>query len=125
MDRGHVLNANGTTSLESANGQPAAWCAYRGNAGDGGSCGVVVFDHPANPRHPTPFFVMNQPFGYLSAAPTFRKPFRLDQGETLILRYALLTFTGKPVAAEIGRNYEEWIKNKKALRIGPRIGLRA
>jgi hypothetical protein len=105
MDGGRVLNANGSTEIAKANGEPAAWCAYLGAAG-----AVAVFDHFSNPRHPSPFFVMNQPFGYLSAAPTFREPFELRAGEVLRLRYAVLGFLGAPDRLSLDRLCQSWSK---------------
>lgn len=103
MDGGAVLNARGTIAIEQANGQNAAWCAYHG-----GSLGIALFDHPSNPRHPNAFFVMNRPFGYLSAAPTFREPFRLATGAALRLRWGVLTFRGAPDAAAFDRQFQTW-----------------
>jgi len=100
LDRGSVLNANGTADIKRANGEAAVWCAYYGSAG------AAIFDHPSNPRHPTPFFVMNEPFGYLSAAPTFREPLRLEPGGALRLRYAVVAFAGAP--QNLDKLYESW-----------------
>lgn len=122
MDQGQVLNAKATTDMQSANGQEAAWCGYWGYSSDGGNYGAVIFDHPENPRHPTPYFVMNQPFGYLSAAPTFQRPFQLVQGRSLLLRYAVVAFAAKPEASEIGRLYASWTTGKIAQPIGSRRG---
>lgn len=103
MDKGKVLNAKGTAEIERADGEEADWCAYYG-----GSYGCAIFDHPSNPRHPTAFFVMNQPFGYLSAAPTFREPFRLNAGEALRLRYAVVSFLGAPERDRLDKLYKKW-----------------
>lgn len=70
--------------------------------------GAGIFDHPKKPRHPTPFFVMNQPFGYLSAAPTFPEPFRLAPGQSLRLRYAVIVFTGAPGREQFNRLSPQW-----------------
>ena len=113
MDGGRVLNAKGATEIEQANGQRAEWCAYRGAAGpEDGKCTLAIFDAPGNPRHPTPFFVMNRRFGYLSAAPTFREPFHLKRGETLRLRYALVALPGEPEKAELDELYRRWRTGK-------------
>jgi len=103
MDKGKVLNAKGTAEIERANGEEANWCAYYG-----GSYGSAIFDHPANPRHPAAFFVMNTPFGYLSAAPTFREPFHLNSGESLRLRYAVISYLGAPEGDRLDRLYKKW-----------------
>jgi hypothetical protein len=93
LDHGAVLNSNGTTDIRKADGESARWCAYYGPSG-----GVAIFDDPANPRYPTPFYVKNDPFGYLSAAPTYREPFRLEPGKSLRLRYTVAAFNGTPPA---------------------------
>ncbi len=103
MEGGSVLNANGVDTIAKANGDRAKWCAYYGALDDGSMAGVAIFDHPANPRYPTPFFVMNKRYGYLSAAPTFQEPFHLRQGETLKLRWGVLSFLGKPDGAKLNR----------------------
>jgi hypothetical protein len=103
MDKGQVLNSKGTADVEHSSGEAANWCAY-----SGGAYGCAIFDHPANPRHPTAFFVMNQPFGYLSAAPSFREPFRLNSAESLRFRYAVLSFPGAPQRDRLDGLFKKW-----------------
>jgi hypothetical protein len=110
MDGGRVLNANGTNTVQQANGEAARWCTYYGRMDETGWCGVAFFDAPDNPRHPTPYFVMSRPFGFLSAAPTFRKPFQLQPGERLRLRYGVLVYLGGANAERLERWYREWAK---------------
>lgn len=104
MTGGSVLNSNGTTTIEKANGEPANWCTYFGPRGPG----AAIFDHPDNPRHPTPFFVMNRPYGYLSAAPTFRVPITLEPGGSLLLRFAVAGYLGTPDAGVLDEMYRKW-----------------
>ncbi len=113
MDGGKVLNAGGTDTIDKANGEPAAWAAYAGALESGGVCGAAIFDHPRNPRHPSPFFVMNKPFGYLSAAPTFREPLRIEPGQPLRFRWAILTFMGTPERARLDRAYKDWANPRR------------
>lgn len=108
MDGGSVLNSNGTAEIKRANGEKAEWCAYFGNV-DGSLCTVAIFNHPTNPRHPTPFFVMNQPFGFLSAAPTFHEPIKLKPNEPLKLRYLVATCLGEADAKRLNEIYSQWI----------------
>jgi hypothetical protein len=110
MDGGAVLNAKGSIEIDRANGEPAAWCAYSGRMEGGGTAGVAIFDHPSNTRHPSPFFVMNKAFGYMSAAPTFRDPFSLRPGETLRLRYAVVSYLGVANRSAIEPLFERWSK---------------
>lgn len=108
MDGGSVLNSNGTATIEQANGEPALWAAYSGPLAGGDVCGAAVFDHPKNPRHPSPFFVMNKPFGYLSAAPTFKEPIPLAPGESVRFRWMVVTFLGAPERARLDGLYRDW-----------------
>lgn len=103
MNGGRVLNANGAAEVAKANGDPAAWCAYGTERAS-----VGIFDHPSNPRYPAPFFVMNQPFGYVSAAPTFRVPFELLPEQSVRLRYAVVSVAGAPDAARLNALARKW-----------------
>lgn len=107
MDLGEVLNSRGTAAIETANGENASWCAYQGRT-EKGRAGVAIFDHPANPRHPTPFFVMNRPFGYMSAAPSFREDFELGKGESLRFRWRVVVWNGARGREAIDRMYRAW-----------------
>jgi hypothetical protein len=108
MDGGAVLNANGASTIEKANGDNAAWCAYHG-----AGAGVAMFDHPANPRHPNAFFVMNKAFGYMSAAPTFRQPFDLAPGRSIRFHWGVLAFPGEPKAEALERRFQSWSKETR------------
>ena len=108
MDGGSILNSNGTTEIKSANGERAHWCAYFGDA-NGSLCTVTIFNHPTNPRHPTPFFVMNQPFGFLSAAPTFHEPIKLKPNDAVRLCYLIITCLGKVDGERLNEIYRQWI----------------
>lgn len=108
MDGGHVLNSNGSDTIEKANGEAAKWCAYAG-----AGFGVAFFDHPANPRHPNAFFVMNKAFGYMSAAPTFREPFQLARGQSIRFRWGVLAFSGEPTSEALDRRFQSWSKERR------------
>lgn len=110
MDGGGVLNSVGETTFEKASGQPARWCAYTGLVEPGVHAAVAMFSHPDNPRHPEPFFTMQKPFAYLSAAPTFHGPLAVPARSALRLRYALAVFEGGPGAQRIESAYRSWIK---------------
>lgn len=103
MDGGRVVNSRGTATIEQANGEAAQWCAY-GGAG----LGVAMFDHPANPRHPNAFFVMNRAFGYMSAAPTFRAPFRIEPGAGIRFHWGVFAFRGEPARALLDARFRQW-----------------
>jgi hypothetical protein len=107
MDLGSVLNANGTRSIEKANGEAAPWCTYTGRIATG-TAGVAIFDHPRNLRYPTRFFVMNKPFGYMSAAPTWTDPLELRPGQPLRLRYAIVSYLGEPDRGRLENMHNRW-----------------
>lgn len=111
MDRGGVLNARGTRTIEQANGEEAAWCCYYGALEAGRTAAAGIFNHPSNPRHPAAFFVMNQPFGYLAAAPTFREPFRLEPARPLRLRWAVASLLGQPSPERLEGIFRAWSKS--------------
>jgi hypothetical protein len=108
MDLGGVLNACGTRAIEQANGEEAAWCCYHGALGEGRRAAVAIMNHPSNPRHPAAFFVMNKPFGYLAAAPTFREPFRLAPDRPLKLRWAVVSLLGEPAPERLDGMFRTW-----------------
>lgn len=113
MDFGRTLNSNGTTDFKKASGERAKWCAYSGSMGEGkGPASVAMFDAPGNPRHPTPFFVMNDKFGYMSAAPSFHEGFQLKPGESLRFRWGVVAFLGEPDGARLDALYAEWAARK-------------
>ncbi|MCC6265442.1 MAG: PmoA family protein [Bryobacterales bacterium] len=107
MDHGEVLNSNGTNTIAKANGEPANWCVYTGKLGQG-TASIAIFDHAANPRHPTPYFVMNDKFGYMSAAPTFREDIFLAKGERIRFRWRVVVWQGAKTREEIDQLYKAW-----------------
>jgi hypothetical protein len=119
MDNGRILNANGDEGPEATNGARASWCNYSGQldgieradlpAQSGGWAGVTLFDHPTNPRHPTPWFTMHRPFGFMAPALSFHEPYAMAPDQTLTLRYGVLIHRGPADAGQLTRWYEEWL----------------
>ncbi|WP_025745725.1 PmoA family protein [Kallotenue papyrolyticum] len=86
-----LLFPDGSTS-DRPTGVRATWCDLAGVL-DGGpnlSGGVAIFDHPANPRHPSPWYGSTGSGHYFNAAFLFHEPMQLAAGETLRLRYRVL-----------------------------------
>jgi len=100
-------------------GKRAKWVAYWGQI-DGKTCGVAIFDHPTNPRHPTWWhardygLVAANPFGISDFERGKHKrgvgDYTLKQGETLSLRYRFVFFAGTAEEAKIAEKYERWVK---------------
>ncbi len=115
MNQGKALNAKGETEIQKVNGAEASWCAFSGPLEVGSFGGAAIFNHPKNARHPTPFYVAaGHTFSYLSAAPTFREPLKLQAGQALRLRYAVITFLGPPDRAKMDSLYRKWTAKGEA-----------
>ena len=90
-----LLFPDGSTS-DRPTGIPATWCDLSGKL-DGGpelTGGVAIFDHPDNPRHPTPWYGATGPGHYFNAAFLFHEPMRVAEGEALTFRYRVLVHDG-------------------------------
>ena len=103
-----VLDSEGRTGLD-PHGKEARWADFSLVSRETGrTAGVAIFDHPDNPRHPTPWFVImdtNVPFGYLSPALLWDEPMTLHPGEEMTLRYRVLVH---PERLEAEALEKEW-----------------
>lgn len=87
----------------------AAWCAYTAQA-DGTQVTVAMFDHPENVRSPATWFMMSAPFAYLSATiALYKEPLKLERGKTLVLKYGVAVWDGRPDDATIGQTCARWV----------------
>jgi hypothetical protein len=96
-------------------GRPGRWLDLTGTV-DGGTAGVAVLDHPANPRHPVPWYASTRAATYgdegwsnfLNAAFLFHEPMEVAGGEPLRLRYRLVVHDGDAGAEEVERWWSDW-----------------
>lgn len=113
---GHCINSEGDKD-GACWGKRAKWVAYWGVI-DGKTCGVAVFDHPTNLRHPTWWhardygLVAANPFGIhdFEKKPKGTGDYTLKQGETLKLRYRFVFFAGTAEEAKVAEKYAQWVK---------------
>ncbi|MFQ6131729.1 MAG: PmoA family protein [Armatimonadota bacterium] len=110
MDGGQFLDAEGRSGAEAVNGQAARWCAY--TSPNEPRRGFAMFDHPDNPRHPTGWFAMNNPFGYLTASLVAREAYPLPAGERLRLCYGVLAFDGAATPDFLEAQYRRWLEKQ-------------
>ena len=106
----HLLFPDGSTNDRPA-GVPALWCDLSGKL-DGGpdqTGGVAIFDHPDNPRHPTPWYGATGSGHYVNAAVLFHEPLRVAVGETLRFRYRVLVHDGIWDVPRLQAAYEAYI----------------
>lgn len=108
---GQLVNAEGLSGEKETFGKPSAWCCYWGErqkAKSGTIEGIALFDHPANPWAPTPWFTRD--YGFISPTPFYfiEKSWSLAAGQSVRLRYRVVFFGGEPSEVQLARIYEEW-----------------
>jgi hypothetical protein len=110
-----LLLADGTTH-ERALGVPSAWCDLSGRV-DGGDAGVLVLDHPSNPRHPVPWYGSTRADTYgdegwsnfLNAAFLWDAALAVDAGTVLPLRYRVVVHDGTWPVDRCADAWESWV----------------
>ena len=115
---GKAINSNGDKDGK-VWGKRAKWVAYWGVI-DGKTCGVAIFDHPTNLRHPTWWHARD--YGLVAANPFGMSDFErgkhkrgagsytVKKGEALDQRYRFILFAGTAEEADIAGKYDQWVK---------------
>jgi hypothetical protein len=111
---GELTNSEGQRDGE-VWGQRARWVEATGEV-EGVRVGVVLLDHPSNPRHPTWWHART--YGLLAANPFGQHDFEglapgagdltLAPGEALTLRYRLLLHTGRWPHEQLESEWATW-----------------
>lgn len=109
IKRGLILNARDRRGISCTHGCQAEWCGYAGRTSEGRWVGLVIFDHKANPRHPTFWFIKDGPFSFLSPAFTYAQTYLLQPDQPLRLRYRIAIHSGEPDFIEIQQQYTSYI----------------
>jgi hypothetical protein len=121
-----ITNSEGRTNA-AAHRQPARWAALAGRI-DGRPAGFALFDHPANPRYPTPWFFVWQaptakrppaPFWYLNAALLCDRPLTLTPDQPLVLRYRMRVDSQSPSADELEAEARQFAATASRQRPSP------
>lgn len=111
-----VLDSEGRRDRE-GHGKTGRWLDFSAVPGAGKQpVGVTLFDHPSNPRHPTPWFVdTNAPkkYGFVGAAPLFHDTLTLRPGEKLELRYRVLIHNGRPDMKRLEEEFKQFGKGEQ------------
>ena len=84
-------------------GVPGDWCDLTGKL-DGGSNlfgGIAMFDHPQNPRSPSPWYGSTGANHFFNAAFLFHEPMILPAGNVLKLQYRVLVHDGARTREEL------------------------
>ena len=112
---GKIANADGAETEAKAWGKRSRWVDYSGSIG-GTPMGVAIFDHPANPKHPTYWHVRG--YGLFAANPFGEHDFHADpsrdgsitlaKGEILRFRYRIVIHPGRTADADLNRAFQAW-----------------
>ncbi len=101
-----VRTSEGKHGMPDSHGQNARWLDFSGPGG-----GIVVCDHPDNPRHPSPWYVHDRPpMSFFSPAVLFNAPLVIAAGKSLKLRYRVLILSKPMSAEEIETNCRSFVK---------------
>jgi hypothetical protein len=91
---GRLMNSEGAVGEPGIFGKPARWVDYSGSTVTWEKAvqrtqveGITYFDHPSNPRFPTPWHVRAD--GWMGAAVCLNAPIVTTQQDPLTLRYLL------------------------------------
>jgi hypothetical protein len=116
---GRIVSSEGQVGEPRTWGKRAKWVDYSGEIG-GKSVGVAIFDHPANPKHPTYWHV--RAYGLFAANVFGEREFYADpsrdgsltlaRGESLRFRYRVVIHAGDTAKAGVVGRYEGWGKER-------------
>lgn len=109
---GTLLSSEGVTGEQATFGKPARWCSFFGQRTRTPGQpveGITLMDHPQNPWPDCPWFTRD--YGFISPMPFnwIDQPWRLPAGESVRLRYRVVTHAGDPTEANVNGLYQQWI----------------
>jgi hypothetical protein len=104
----HAGGATGSVVRGTEDVTPGRWCALQGQLG-GKPVTVAMFEDRRNPRTPTLWFTMTQPFAYLAGTlGLYKEPLLLGAGAPLACRYGVAVWDGRIPADEIEKACARW-----------------
>lgn len=103
---GTIRNSAGGSNEAGCFWKRAQWVDYSGPITRDAAEGVTLFDHPANPNHPSVFHVRDD--GWMGASLTHDAPRVLHPGEALRLRYGFYIHAGQPASAALQQQWERF-----------------
>jgi Methane oxygenase PmoA len=116
---GKILNAEGLAGEKELWGKPSNWCDYSGAIGEE-KVGVLILDHPENPRHPVRWHARG--YGLFAANPFGLSVFTRDRsqngaqtvapGKSLHYRYRVIVHPGDAQAADAAALYARYTSGK-------------
>lgn len=112
---GTLVNAEGKTGEKNTWGKRSPWMDYCGDV-EGEKLGIAIFDHPANPKHPTFWHV--RAYGLFAANIFGEHDFyndksrdgslTLEPGKSWRFRYRVVIHAGDAGSAMLAKMYQEY-----------------
>jgi len=109
---GLIRNSEGNVNEQGPNGcfwKRARWVDYSGPIVTRMNEGITLFDHPANPNHPSYFHVRED--GWMGASLTFDADRVVEPGKPLRLRYGLYVHRDVPERSTVDRQWDLFARN--------------
>lgn len=113
---GKMINAEGGAGMNAVWGKKSNWVDYSGDV-EGEKLGIAIFDHPANPRHPT--YWHSRDYGLFALDPFGQQSFDknqpeskwvLEAGTSLRFVWRVVIHSGDTGADRIADLYKEFAK---------------
>ena len=111
---GKMVNAEGLIGMANVWGKRSNWVDYSTTL-DGERLGVAIFDHPANPRHPTYWHARD--YGLFALDPFGRQAFdesaeeshwQLPKGQSLTFRWRVVIHPGDAISGQVAQMYASY-----------------
>jgi hypothetical protein len=111
---GKMVDADGHSGMAGIWGKRSNWVDYTAEI-EGERLGVAIFDHPANPRHPTSWHARD--FGLFSLNPFGSRAFdpareasrwHLPTGQKLVFRWRVVIHPGDAESGHLADLYKEY-----------------
>jgi len=116
---GMLTNASGAQGMKNVWGKPSPWVDYSGKL-NGETLGIAIFDHPANPKHPTHWHARD--YGLFAANIFGEHDYYNDKqrdgsmtvqpGKSVRFRYRVVIHPGDTASAKIAELYEPYKKQQ-------------
>jgi hypothetical protein len=115
---GKIVDANGRTGMANVWGKRSNWVDYSADV-DGEKLGVAMFDHPANPHHPTYWHARD--YGLFSLNPFGQNAFdenaaenrvKLPVGQSMVFRWRVVIHSGDAQTAQVADLYKAFAEAK-------------
>jgi hypothetical protein len=113
-----AVDSEGRVGRQQAHGKQARWLDFSGVFGGKDEpsvpAGIAIFDHPANPRYPTPWYLSdNAGLPYFAPALLFAQPLTLHAGDSLTLKYRILVHPGLGDPTALENQYQAFAKSPR------------